>query len=39
MDAIQIALGQTDGNRTAAAKLVGISRSQFYKKLKKLGLN
>ena len=35
MDAIQIALGQTDGNRTAAAKLLGIGRkSQFYKKLK-----
>lgn len=39
MDAIQIALGQTGGNRTAAAKLLGISRSQFYKKLKKLGLH
>lgn len=38
-EAIQIALHQTGGNRTEAAKLLGISRSQFYKKLKKLGFN
>ena len=34
-DAIETALRQTEGNRTAAAKLLGISRSQFYKKLQK----
>lgn len=34
-DAIEMALRQTDGNRSAAAKLLGISRSQFYKKIKK----
>lgn len=38
-DAIHMALKQTGGNRTSAAKLLGISRSQFYKKLKKLGFN
>lgn len=35
-EAIKSALKQTSGNRTAAAKLLGISRSQFYKKLNKL---
>jgi transcriptional regulator with PAS, ATPase and Fis domain len=37
-DAIEAALYQTGGNRTAAAKLLGISRSQFYKKLEKFRL-
>lgn len=32
-EAIEIALLEAKGNRTAAAKLLGISRSQFYKKL------
>ena len=31
----ETALRQTEGNRSAAAKLLGISRSQFYKKLEK----
>ncbi|MEH6941726.1 sigma 54-interacting transcriptional regulator [Bacillus sp. JJ722] len=35
-EAIKSALKQTNGNRTAAAKLLGISRSHFYKKLSKL---
>ncbi|RID88496.1 CBS domain-containing protein [Peribacillus asahii] len=34
-ETIEMALKQTGGNRTAAAKLLGISRSQFYKKLNK----
>lgn len=37
-ESIIIALKQTGGNRTAAAKLLGISRSQFYKKLNKYNL-
>ncbi|WP_433958295.1 sigma 54-interacting transcriptional regulator [Cytobacillus horneckiae] len=37
-DAITFALNQSNGNRTAAAKLLGISRSQFYKKLRKLDI-
>ncbi|MDQ0270347.1 sigma-54-dependent Fis family transcriptional regulator [Cytobacillus purgationiresistens] len=37
-DTITFALNQTNGNRTAAAKLLGISRSQFYKKLRKLDI-
>lgn len=38
LEAIQLALKQSGGNRTAAAKLLGISRSQFYKKMKKFEL-
>ncbi|MCK1983555.1 MULTISPECIES: sigma-54-dependent Fis family transcriptional regulator [Peribacillus] len=38
-DAIDFALKQTGGNRTAAAKLLGMSRSQFYKKFKKSNSN
>jgi len=34
-DAIEKALLKTGGNRTAAAKLLGISRSQLYKKIDK----
>lgn len=37
-EAIVIALTKTGGNRSAAAKLLGISRSQFYKKLTKYNL-
>jgi len=36
---ILTALQQTDGNRTAAAKLLGISRATFYRKLQNLQHN
>ncbi|MGG0174754.1 sigma 54-interacting transcriptional regulator [Gottfriedia acidiceleris] len=37
-EAIESALLMANGNRTAAAKLLGISRSQFYKKMKILNM-
>ena len=36
--AIQDALKATDGNRAAAARLLGISQRNLFYKLKKLGL-
>ncbi|MGG1677222.1 sigma 54-interacting transcriptional regulator [Neobacillus sp. NRS-1170] len=38
-EAIESALLVANGNRTAAAKILGISRSQFYKKMKILNMN
>ena len=35
---IQIALNQTTGNMSAAAKLLGLSRAALYRKLEKHGL-
>lgn len=35
---IQAALEETGGNKTKAARILGISRSRLYEKLKKLGL-
>ncbi|KZX54983.1 hypothetical protein A3709_08230 [Halioglobus sp. HI00S01] len=35
---IVLALEQTGGNRTAAARLLGMSRATFYRKLKDLGI-
>lgn len=37
-DTIHIALKEAGGNRTEAAKILGISRSQLYNKMKKLGI-
>ncbi|MGX6443186.1 helix-turn-helix domain-containing protein [Neobacillus sp. K501] len=37
-DTIYIALKRTDGNHTEAVKILGISRSQLYNKIKKLGI-
>jgi DNA-binding NtrC family response regulator len=36
---ILAALEQTDGSRTRAARLLGISRATFYRRLTKLGLD
>ena len=33
------ALQQTNGNRTAAARILGISRATFYRRLDSLGIN
>ena len=37
-DKLRTALDQTGGNRSRAAKLLGISRSTFYEKIKRYGL-
>lgn len=39
LDAIIEALEKTNGNRTEAAKLLGIHRTGLYKKIKKYGIN
>jgi DNA-binding NtrC family response regulator len=36
---IEAALAATDGNRTAAAKLLGLSRQGLYAKLSRYGIN
>ena len=38
-DAIKAALAKTDGNRTHAAELLGISRRALVYKLKRMGIN
>ena len=37
-DKLRTALNQAEGNRSRAAKLLGISRSTFYEKIKRYGL-
>lgn len=37
-DAIKLALKQEKGNKTAAAKYLGIDRKTLFKKLKKYGI-
>ncbi len=39
LDRMLVALEQADGKRAQAAKLLGMSRSTFYRRLKKLGLD